>query len=80
MSNPEISFKYMQNGQTKLHTNGSQNLKELVYHIYGRDISRELIEIDSSSELLEIHGFLLQNLRSPGGTGTLKTTMSMEDM
>ncbi len=79
MSNPEISFKYMQNGQTKLHTNGSQNLKELVYHIYGRDISRELIEIDSSSELLRFMVFL-QNLRSPGGTGTLKTTMSMEDM
>lgn len=66
LSNPEISFKYMQNGQTKLHTNGSQNLKELVYHIYGRDISRELIEIDSSSELLEIHGFLAKPTVSRG--------------
>lgn len=66
LSNPEISFKYMQNGQTKLHTSGSQNLKELVYHIYGRDISRELIEIDSSSELLEIHGFLAKPTVSRG--------------
>lgn len=66
LSNPEISFKYMQNGQTKLHTSGNQNLKELVYHIYGRDISRELIEIDSSSELLEIHGFLAKPTVSRG--------------
>lgn len=66
LSNPQISFKYMQNGQTKLHTSGNQNLKELVYHIYGRDISRELIEINSSSELMEIHGFLAKPSVSRG--------------
>lgn len=66
LSNPQISFKYMQNGQTKLHTSGSQNLKELVYHIYGRDVSRELIEINSSSELMEIHGFLAKPTVSRG--------------
>lgn len=66
LSNPQISFKYMQNGQTKLHTSGNQNLKELVYHIYGRDISRELIEINSSSELMKIHGFLAKPSVSRG--------------
>lgn len=66
LSNPQISFKYMQNGQTKLHTSGSQNLKELVYHIYGRDVSRELIEINSSSDLMEIHGFLAKPTVSRG--------------
>lgn len=58
LSNPGISFKYMVNGQTKLHTSGSLNIKELVYHIYGREITKELIEIDSSSDLMEVHGFL----------------------
>lgn len=66
LSNPQISFKYMQNGQTKLHTSGSENLKELVYHIYGRDVSRELIEINSSSELMEIRGFLAKPTVSRG--------------
>ena len=45
LSHPHISFKYMQNGQTKLHTSGNNNLKEAIYQIYGRDITRELIEI-----------------------------------
>ncbi|MDY2938555.1 MAG: DNA mismatch repair endonuclease MutL, partial [Fusicatenibacter sp.] len=31
LSHPGISFKYMVNAQTKLHTSGNRNLKELVY-------------------------------------------------
>lgn len=60
LSHPHISFKYMQNGQTKLHTSGNDNLKEVIYQIYGRDITRELIEIhdmdDSGS--IQIDGFI----------------------
>ena len=44
LSHPHISFKYMQNGQTKLHTSGNNNLKEAIYQIYGRDITREMID------------------------------------
>ena len=66
LSNPEISFKYMQNGQTKLHTSGNKNPKELVYHIYGREISKELVEINSSSDLMEIHGYLAKPAVSRG--------------
>ena len=53
LSHPHISFKYMQNGQTKLHTSGNNNLKEAIYQIYGRDITRELIEI----HLVIMYGF-----------------------
>ena len=45
LSHSDISFKYISNGQTKLHTSGNNNLKDVIYHIYGRDITRELMEI-----------------------------------
>lgn len=60
LSHPHISFKYMQNGQTKLHTSGNDNLKEVIYQIYGRDITKELIEVHDTdeSDTLRIDGFI----------------------
>ena len=39
LSHPEVSFKYMVNNQTRLHTSGNCNIRELVYNIYGREIA-----------------------------------------
>lgn len=66
LSHPGISFKYMVNSQVKLHTSGNQNLKELVYNIYGRDIAQELIEIHSESPLMTIDGFIGKPVISRG--------------
>lgn len=66
LSHPEVSFKYMVNGQTKLHTSGNRNLRELVYNIYGREIARELIEIQGESELMKISGFIGKPVVSRG--------------
>lgn len=68
LSHPHISFKYMQNGQTKLHTSGNNNLKEVIYQIYGRDITRELIEIHTKDqdETIRIDGFIGKPVISRG--------------
>ncbi len=60
LSHPEISFHYRMNGQEKLHTTGNGNIKELIYRIYGREMSNSMIPISRSSEdkTLVIHGFL----------------------
>lgn len=60
LSHPHISFKFMQNGQTKLHTSGNNNLKEVIYQIYGRDITRELVAINRSDpdDSIHITGFI----------------------
>ena len=58
LSHPEISFKYIQNGQNRLYTSGNGNLKEIVYQIYGRDLTRELIAVETETPLLKISGFI----------------------
>ena len=58
LSHPEISFQFINNGQTKLHTSGNGQLKDVIYHIYGRDVANNLIPLTNKSEGITISGFL----------------------
>ena len=58
MSRPDISFKFMQNGQVKFHTPGNGDLKEVIYRIYGREIANHLVPIEINEERLSLKGFL----------------------
>lgn len=58
MSHPDISFRFIQNGQPKLHTTGNNNLKDVIYTIYGREITQNLLEISHKSEHFTISGFV----------------------
>lgn len=58
LSNPSISFKFINNNQTKLFTTGNDNSKEIIYHIYGRDIAKQLIMVDDEKDGIRLHGFI----------------------
>ncbi len=59
LSHPEISFQFINNGQTRMHTSGNGKLKDVIYHVYGREIAANLIELDYSMEDgIRITGFL----------------------
>lgn len=58
MSNPRISFKYMNNGQLRFHTSGNGNLQEIIYRIYGKGISDGLVPIDAKEQGIHMSGFL----------------------
>lgn len=58
LSHQNISFKYMVNGQTRLHTSGNTNLKDVIYGIYGRDITRELLPVSIERPGISISGFI----------------------
>ncbi len=58
LSHPNISFKFINNNQTKLHTSGNGNTKDLIYHIYGREIAASLIEVKSECELFSVSGYI----------------------
>lgn len=66
LSHPEVSFKFIVNNQVKLHTSGNSNLKEIIYHIYGRDIAANLIEIKTENDFLAMEGFIGKPLISRG--------------
>ena len=66
LSHPEVSFKFIMNGQNRLYTSGNGDLKEIVYQIYGRDLTKELIPVDTASEIMHIHGFIANPNASRG--------------
>lgn len=66
MSHPEISFQFIMNSADKLFTSGNGKLKDIIYHIYGRDITNNLLEIDAENENVHITGYLAKPSISRG--------------
>lgn len=66
LSHPEISFKFINNGQTKLHTSGNGNLKDIIYSIYGRDIAANLVSVDAERDGIRLAGFIGKPVISRG--------------
>ena len=58
LSMPEISFKFVVNGQTKFHTSGNHNLREVIYKIHGKEIIDQLIEIESHDQNISLTGYI----------------------
>ncbi len=58
LSHPDISFKFIQNNQTKLHTSGNGNIKDLIYHVFGREISASILPVQLENELFSVNGYI----------------------
>ncbi len=58
LARPEISFKYIINGQTKFFTSGDGDMRAIIYRIFGRDIANEMLEFQTSDNGIFIKGFL----------------------
>ncbi len=58
ISHPNISFRFLNNNQLKLTTSGNNKLKDIVYQIYGRDVTSKLLEVDASNEHITVNGFI----------------------
>lgn len=69
LSHPDISVKYMVNGQLKLHTTGNNQMKDVIYQIYGRDVVKQLLPVSWENDFLKITGYLGRPAVSRGNRG-----------
>jgi len=53
---PEISFKFINNKKTSLQTSGNNDLKSVIYSVYGKDVANNLLEVDSEYEGYKVTG------------------------
>ncbi len=66
LSHPEISFQFINNGQSKLHSSGNGSLRDVIYHVYGRDIASNLLRTKWEAPGMRISGFLGKPIVSRG--------------
>lgn len=66
LSHPEISFQFINNHQSRIHTSGNGNLRDVIYHVYGREIASNLLEARFQAEGIQITGFLGKPIISRG--------------
>lgn len=66
LSHPNVSFKFINNGQTRMHTSGNSSEKDIIYHIYGRDITSALLPVNAENEMFSVKGFIGKPLISRG--------------
>ena len=64
VSHPEIAFKFILNGQVKLQTMGNGSLKDVLFYIYGKETTANIIPVnnpDTDGELvngLSVRGYI----------------------
>lgn len=58
LSRPDISFKFVLGNQTRFHTSGNGDLREVIYRIYGREIAANLVPIQIEENGIKIEGYL----------------------
>lgn len=66
LSHPEVSVRFISAGSSRLHTAGNNKLKDVIYGIYGRDITANLMEAEHGDSGMEISGFIAKPVVSRG--------------
>ncbi len=66
LSHPEISFKFIHNNKNKIYTSGNGKVKDIIYHIYGRDVAGALIPVEAQNGDVKVTGFVAKPYVSRG--------------
>ena len=66
LSHPEVSFEFINNHQSKLHTSGNGKLKDVIYQVFGREIAQNLLEVDEAFAGIKATGYIGKPLISRG--------------
>lgn len=71
LSHPEISIRFINNNQNKLHTSGNNKVKDIIYSIFGREISSNLLEIDDKIMDMHLTGYVGKPIISRGNRNNM---------
>lgn len=67
MANPNVSLRLIHNGQTRIHTTGNGNLKDVIYMIFGRDIASNVLAAEAEGNYIQrITGYMGKPVISRG--------------
>ena len=66
LSHPDVSFKFIKDGQEALHTPGDGKLESAVYAALGREFARTLVPVDGRGGDIIVRGFVTAPVNGRG--------------
>ena len=66
LSHPDVSFKFIKDGQEALHTPGDGKLESAVYAALGREFARTLVPVDGRGGDITVRGFVTAPVNGRG--------------
>jgi DNA mismatch repair protein MutL len=69
LSHPDISIKLIVNGQSKIATTGNGNVRDVIYQLYGKDITAALLEVSYAVGDVNITGYVAKPYICRGNRG-----------
>lgn len=58
LSHPDVAFKFIHNSKNKMYTSGNGNVKDIIYHLYGREVAGALLPISVESQTAKVDGYI----------------------
>ena len=58
LSHPEISIRFLANGQSRFHTSGNREVKDIIYQLYGKEIASKLLPVSRTEQGFSVQGFI----------------------
>ena len=66
LSHPDVSFKFIKDGQETLHTPGDGKLESAIYAALGREFAKSLVPVEGCGGDVSVKGFVTQPLMGRG--------------
>ena len=61
LSHPEISFRFISDGELKFLTSGNGDLRETMWALFGKDTARRSLPVDRRENGIRVHGFVCES-------------------
>lgn len=58
LSKPNVAIQFISNNQTKFFTSGNGNIREIIYSIHGKEVEKQLLEVNAEMEGVKLTGFI----------------------
>lgn len=57
LARPDIGFTLNMSGKSRISTSGNGDVKDVIYHIYGKEVFDRLLKVEYNSEAVSISGY-----------------------
>ncbi len=70
LSHPEVSIQFISDGKKRFQTSGNGKIMDVIYQVFGREVSKNLIEISEENDYFAVKGYIGKPVIARGNRGS----------